>query len=158
MPEGEDQTLLSSRQRGDGSSCVFTTLTCPDLPQRSSSAVNRTHGHCIQTILYSVLSSMLLQLYQLTSLSLRFPPCKTEIITCILGPDENETSVHPSSLYLGFPWWLSGQESTCQFRKPQFDPYFRKIPWRRKWLLAWEIPQREELGGLRFMESQKSRT
>ena len=73
MPEGEDQTLLSSRQRGDGSSCVFTTLTCPDLPQRSSSAVNRTHGHCIQTILYSVLSSMLLQLYQLTSLSLIWP-------------------------------------------------------------------------------------
>ena len=34
----------------------------------------------------------------------------------------------------GFPWWLSGKESTCQCRRPEFDPGLRKILWRRKWL------------------------
>ena len=30
----------------------------------------------------------------------------------------------------GFPWWLSGKESTCQCR---FNSWILKIPWRRKW-------------------------
>ena len=30
-------------------------------------------------------------------------------------------------------WWLSGNESTCQCRRCGFDPWVRKIPWRRKW-------------------------
>ena len=33
----------------------------------------------------------------------------------------------------GLPWWLSGKESTCQCRRHEFDPWVRKIPWRRKW-------------------------
>ena len=33
----------------------------------------------------------------------------------------------------GLPWWHRGIESTCQFRRCQFDPSFKKIPWRRKW-------------------------
>ena len=36
----------------------------------------------------------------------------------------------------GLPRWLSGKESTCQCRRhkrPQFDPWVRKIPWSRKW-------------------------
>ena len=32
-----------------------------------------------------------------------------------------------------FPWRLSGKESTCQCRRCEFDPWVRKIPWRRKW-------------------------
>jgi len=34
------------------------------------------------------------------------------------------------------PWWLSGKESVCQCRRGKrcrFDPWVRKIPWRRKW-------------------------
>ena len=31
------------------------------------------------------------------------------------------------------PWWLRGIESSCQFRRCQFNPCFRKIPCRRKW-------------------------
>ena len=31
------------------------------------------------------------------------------------------------------PWWLSGKESACQCRRPGFNPWVRKIPWRRKW-------------------------
>ena len=37
---------------------------------------------------------------------------------------------------LGFPWWLSGKESTCQCRRHrrlEFDPWIRKLPWRRAW-------------------------
>ena len=33
----------------------------------------------------------------------------------------------------GLPWWLSGKESTCQCRKHRFNPWVRKISWRRKW-------------------------
>ena len=36
----------------------------------------------------------------------------------------------------GFPWGLSGKESSCQFRRckrPRFDTCVRKILWRRKW-------------------------
>ena len=36
-------------------------------------------------------------------------------------------------MYTGFPWWLSGKESTCQCRRHRFDPWVGKIPWRRKW-------------------------
>jgi len=33
----------------------------------------------------------------------------------------------------GLPWWLSGKESTYQCRRCGFNPWTRKIPWRRKW-------------------------
>ena len=29
--------------------------------------------------------------------------------------------------------WLSGKESACQCRRQRFDPWVRKIPWRRTW-------------------------
>ena len=31
------------------------------------------------------------------------------------------------------PRWFSGKKSACQCRKCRFDPWIRKIPWRRKW-------------------------
>ena len=31
------------------------------------------------------------------------------------------------------PWWLSGKGSACQCRRHKFNPWVRKIPWRRKW-------------------------
>ena len=33
----------------------------------------------------------------------------------------------------GLPWLLSDEEPACQFRRRGFDPWVRKIPWRRKW-------------------------
>ena len=36
------------------------------------------------------------------------------------------------SLY-GLPRWLSDKESACQCRRPWFNPWAKKIPWRRKW-------------------------
>ena len=35
--------------------------------------------------------------------------------------------------WLGFPWWLSSEESACQCRRGGFNTRIRKIPWRRTW-------------------------
>ena len=40
------------------------------------------------------------------------------------------------SNFLGFPGGSDSQEPTCQckrYRRPRFDPWLRKVPWRRKW-------------------------
>jgi len=34
--------------------------------------------------------------------------------------------------FMGFPWWLSGKESTYQCRRYEFYPRSEKISWRRK--------------------------
>ena len=34
---------------------------------------------------------------------------------------------------LRLPRWLSGKEPACQCRGRGFNPWFGKIPWRRKW-------------------------
>ena len=39
--------------------------------------------------------------------------------------------------YIGLPWWFSGKEPTCKCRRPGFNPWIGKIPWRRKWQPTW---------------------
>ena len=34
---------------------------------------------------------------------------------------------------IGLPWWLYSKESTCQCKRLRFDPWVRRIPWRKKW-------------------------
>ena len=34
---------------------------------------------------------------------------------------------------MGFSGGSDGKESTCKPRRPGFNPWVRKIPWRRKW-------------------------
>ena len=35
---------------------------------------------------------------------------------------------------MGFPGGTNGKESACEcIKRCRFDPWFRKIPWRRKW-------------------------
>ena len=56
-------------------------------------------------------------------------------------------------------WWLSGKASACQCRRHRFDPWVRKIPWNRgthSSILAWEIPWREEPGGLQSIKVKVS--
>ena len=31
----------------------------------------------------------------------------------------------------GLPWFLSSKEPTCQYRRKRFDPWVRKMPWKR---------------------------
>ena len=33
---------------------------------------------------------------------------------------------------IGFPQWLNGKESACPCRRCGFDPWIKKIPWRRE--------------------------
>ena len=45
---------------------------------------------------------------------------------------KNKVSVSPSK-HIGHPTWLSGKEPTSQCRRCEFNPWVRKIPWRREW-------------------------
>ena len=33
---------------------------------------------------------------------------------------------------IGLPWWLRGKKPACQSSRDKFNPWVRKIPWRRK--------------------------
>ena len=57
----------------------------------------------------------------------------------------------------GPPRWLSGKEYALSSRKLAFDPWVRKMPWRKKWhssVLACEVSWTEEPGGLQSTGSQ----
>ena len=61
----------------------------------------------------------------------------------------------------GFPWWLSGKEHACQFRKRGFKPWVRRLPGKEvathSHVLAWKISWTEESGGLQFMRVERIR-
>ena len=42
---------------------------------------------------------------------------------------QTHTHTHTHTL----PWWLRWYRICLQCKKPRFDPWVRKIPWRRKW-------------------------
>ena len=51
---------------------------------------------------------------------------------------DSDTEAPKFILDLGFPflfavWWLRQQRIRLQCRRPGFDPWVRKIPWRREW-------------------------
>ena len=41
-----------------------------------------------------------------------------------------------SNIPLWASLWLSGKEPLCQCRRCRFDPWVRKIPWKRRWQLT----------------------
>ena len=61
----------------------------------------------------------------------------------------------PSPSQRPLPWWFSGKESACQFRRCGFNSWVRKIPRKRKWqpssILTWRISWTEQPGGLQSM-------
>ena len=62
----------------------------------------------------------------------------------------------------GLPWWLSGEEHTCQYRRRGFDPWVGKISWRRKWqptpvFLPGESYGQKEPGGVQSKRSPRVR-
>ena len=55
---------------------------------------------------------------------------------------------------------LIRQSRIClQCRRPRFNAWVRKIPWKREWILtpysSWEIPWTEDLGRLQSMGLQR---
>ena len=79
-------------------------------------------------------------------------------------------SFSPSIIYhyktmsqFGFPWWLSGKESTCQGRRRRrygYDLRVRKSLWRRAWqptpVFLPGKSRGQRPGGLQYIGSQKS--
>ena len=52
----------------------------------------------------------------------------------------------------GLPWWLRWSRIRLSCRRPRFDPWVGKIPWRRKWqptavFLSGEFHGRRSLAG-----------
>ena len=93
------------------------------------------------------------------------PDMTEQLITIIAYLVVITNSAKGREIYIS-PWcprWHSGKESPCQCRKHRrlgFNPWVRKIPWRRKWqptpiFLAWKISWTEEPGGLQSMGSQR---
>ena len=71
-------------------------------------------------------------------LTLVGPPSKTQLIWLFVK--EYWWSIYIQFLicdsftqYLSLPWCLSGKKSAFQCRRLGFDPWVRKILWRRKW-------------------------
>ena len=65
-------------------------------------------------------------------------------------------------VFLGFPDGAHGKESTCQCKRLRFDPWGRKISWRRKWqptpvFLPGEFHWTEEPGRLQSKGPQRVR-
>ena len=59
-----------------------------------------------------------------------------------------------------YSWQFSRKRICLQCRRPGFDPWVGKIPWRRECqlsILAWRIPLTEESGGLQSTTSQRIR-
>ena len=103
------------------------------------------------------LSSFLLSLFPISSYFLFFP------LLHLLSSSPFFSGMFTLPQFLVFIWWLSGKESTSQSRRHRFDPWVRKIPWRRKIaahssILAWEVPWTDKPDELQSIGSQKSWT
>ena len=48
--------------------------------------------------------------------------------------EHEQTHTHTHTHTPGLPSWLRKQTLCLQCKKPSFDPWIRKIPWRRAWL------------------------
>ena len=45
------------------------------------------------------------------------------------GVEKSRTQLSdPTTSPVGLPWWLSGKEPTCQYRRRVFNPWVEKIP------------------------------
>ena len=62
-------------------------------------------------------------------------PATEEACVQSLGwEDPLEKGMATHSSILGLPWWLSWYIICLQWRRPAFNPWVGKIPWRREWL------------------------
>ena len=75
-------------------------------------------------------------------------------------PSSNQWINEEHHQKLGLPWWLRGSRICLQCRRYSFDPWVRKVPWRRKRqptpvFLPGESPWAEEPGRLQSTGSQR---
>ena len=57
---------------------------------------------------------------------------QTLLISMILLLDIIDWFALPLNIF-GLPWWLRQKSICLQCRRPRFNPWVEKIPWRRKW-------------------------
>ena len=119
----------------------FPQLLLPQLSQKKANCICLERG--ISQSFYK--TSMLIILLLLKHLNLSSP--KIEILI---------------KAFFGvlLPWWLRQERVPLQCRRLRFDPWVRKIPWKRAWqptpvFLPGESPWAEEPGGLQSMGSQR---
>ena len=55
--------------------------------------------------------------------------CQEESKTCIFF----QSALTPCRIRLGLPWWLRWWRICLQWRRPGFDSWVGKVPWRREW-------------------------
>ena len=58
---------------------------------------------------------------------------KGPLYMCKVTTKSYACALKASKIPPGFPWWLRGYSVCLECRKPGFDPWVGKIPWRRKW-------------------------
>ena len=70
----------------------------------------------------------------LSSISIDYGGQEPRLVTILESHwDHRSLEIISFKLSPGLPRLLSGKESACQCRRPGFDPWVGKIPWRRKW-------------------------
>ena len=107
--------------------------------KRNSEAEQITAMHINKDESHYMMLSKKSQLQEIPSGSVvKNPPANTGDADSILG--SGRASGERNSNWLQYSYgasrkWLSGKESVCQcgrFRRCEFDPWVRKMPWRRK--------------------------
>ena len=99
-------------------------------------AVSSWRGVCLGTNWISSLTQSSFRCYlhvALVAQLVQNPPAMQETPVRFLSqedPLEKGKATHSS--ILGLPLWLSWQRLCLQCRRPGFDPWFGKIPWRRE--------------------------
>ena len=85
---------------------------------------NLLHAHIFRIFIFSWRIKPFSMQYQFLSLVI-FLVLKTTLTSTL--------SFSQWSTFLGVPGLTSGKQSAYQCRRPGFDPWVGKIPWRRKW-------------------------
>ena len=95
-----------------------------------------THTHTHTHILGSSLVPQMVK---------NLPAMQETLVWSLCQEDPLEKGMANHFSILGFPWWLRQQRIHLQCRRPGFDPWVGKIPWKSDWnthsnILAWRIP------------------
>ena len=57
----------------------------------------------------------------------------TKMHSCSSCRQEEISYFHRLTIQAASPWWLRWSRIWLQYRRPRFNPWVGKIPWRRKW-------------------------
>ena len=114
----------------------WSGLPCPppgDLPNPGAETVSLKSLALAGEFFSTTWEILYMRVYISSALWISFPFRSQPIWNNIPCPIQLAIYFINSSVCLGFSWWLSGKESSCQCNRRAFDPWSGKIPWRREW-------------------------